>query len=414
MIQISPAYGLYEYQQQVLSEILAELSPATRQFTGPRRCIIAHLPTGAGKTRTACHAACQILNQYQSVGKLVVWLASTEELCQQASDDLTEAWNHLGNRPVNHYELWGNRDLDLNQLKEGILITGLAKLASKAKKDYSAIRQLAERAALVIFDEAHQAIAQTYRFVTEQLISYRAPLLGLTATPGRTADVGDDDQGLAEMFNFKKATIDPRGYPNAVVYLTKEGFLADPQFTPIHIESNVEVKQPQAYRDYSRADLRTIGDNPTWRKAIVETTIKALNDHHRVMVFCSSAGTVKDCVAEIRAAGLEADGVLGTTPHDQRAKIISCYQASEGPPRALLNYGVYTAGFNAPRTRCVVAGRATTSLVLYSQMIGRAMRGPRSRGNRTCQIYTVADSSLPGFRSVAAAFQNWEDLWKTE
>ena len=45
----------------------------------------------------------------------------------------------------------------------------------------------------------------------------------------------------------------------------------------------------------------------------------------------------------------------------------------------LFNYGVLTAGFDEPRTRCVIIGRPTTSLVLYSQMVGRAMRGAASR-----------------------------------
>ena len=108
----------------------------------------------------------------------MIWLASTEELCQQASDDLSLAWQHLGNRSVNRYELWGNRALDLNSIEDGILVAGLPKLWAVARNDYSGIRRLAEAAALVIFDEAHQAIARTYRFITEQLVTYEAPLLG--------------------------------------------------------------------------------------------------------------------------------------------------------------------------------------------------------------------------------------------
>ena len=77
----------------------------------------------------------------------------------------------------------------------------------------------------------------------------------------------------------------------------------------------------------------------------------------------------------------------------------------------MFNYGVLTAGFDAPRTRCVIIARPTTSLVLYSQMAGRAMRGLRAGGNRTAEIMTVADTDLPGFGSVTDAFTNWEDLW---
>ena len=78
---------------------------------------------------------------------------------------------------------------------------------------------------------------------------------------------------------------------------------------------------------------------------------------------------------------------------------------------ALLNYGVLTAGFDAPATSCVVVARPTTSVVLYSQMVGRAMRGRRVGGNRYCEIHTVVDTNTPGFRSVADAFANWEELW---
>ena len=131
------------------------------------------------------------------------------------------------------------------------------------------------------------------------------------------------------------------------------------------------------------------------------------------MVFCPSVESVKNCVADITAQGLLAEAVLGVTPPDQRREINRPIPVGrwrgQGPS---LNYGVLTAGFDAPRTRCVIVGRPTTSLVLYSQMVGRAMRGPRSRGNRTCQIYTVADASLPGFASVATGFQNWEALWR--
>ena len=106
--------------------------------------------------------------------------------------------------------------------------------------------------------------------------------------------------------------------------------------------------------------------------------------------------------------------ILGGTPELERKDSIDRFRSDVGPPMALFNYGVLTAGFDAPRTRCVVIARPTTSLVLYSQMCGRAMRGPKSGGNRTCRIYTLVDRSLPGFGSVAEAFTNWETLWKSD
>jgi superfamily II DNA or RNA helicase len=72
---------------------------------------------------------------------------------------------------------------------------------------------------------------------------------------------------------------------------------------------------------------------------------------------------------------------------------------------------VLTTGFDAPRTSAAVIARPTKSLVLYSQMVGRAIRGVRAGGNETAVIVTVVDQGLPGFNSVADAFTNWEDIW---
>ena len=77
----------------------------------------------------------------------------------------------------------------------------------------------------------------------------------------------------------------------------------------------------------------------------------------------------------------------------------------------VVNYGVLTTGFDAPATSAAVIARPTRSLVLYSQMVGRATRGTRAGGNDEAEIVTVVDPHLPGFGSVADAFKNWEDVW---
>ena len=412
MKPLEPIYQLHPYQHQVLDDILAALMPDRGAVVQPQRRAVAHLPTGAGKTRIACHASCAILNRHHSVGKTVIWLASTEELCDQAYEDLTWAWKHLGNRPVYQHQLWGNHNLDANQIKEGFVVAGLPKLWALAQKDYSVISRLAENAALVVFDEAHQAIAQTYRFITEQLIAFQTPLLGLTATPGRTAEITEQDQELADMFHAQKITIDSRGHQNPVAYLTRQGFLADPEYIPININSHVDVTSPEDDHEYTSSDLRKIGTSQDWLNAIVETTIRALRSHRRVIVFCPSVESTKACSTELQKKGYKADSILGATPPEERQKTIQRFKSSEEHPRAILNYGVLTAGFDARKTSCVIVGRPTTSLVLYSQMVGRALRGPMSGGNRTCQIYTVVDRSLPAFQSVQAGFQNWEAIWR--
>ena len=67
---VRPLYGLYPYQRQVLADILRALS-------SPERRAVAHLPTGAGKTRIAAHVACNLLNEKNTDDSLAIWLAST-------------------------------------------------------------------------------------------------------------------------------------------------------------------------------------------------------------------------------------------------------------------------------------------------------------------------------------------------
>ncbi len=401
---IRPKYALYPYQRQVVRDTLDQLST-------PQRRVVAHLPTGAGKTRIAVHVACRLLNDNDRDRSLVVWLASTEELCDQAAEALNLGWSHLGLREASIHRFWGSRNIDLRSLSSGFLVTGLAKLHATASTDHTLLSKLANDACAVVFDEAHQAIAETYSFITEQLCSTRPPLLGLTATPGRTAQLTDSDYRLAEMFNHQKVSIDPQGHDNPVTYLIQNQFLADPTFVSIQFESEVNVDTPPPENDYSPDVLDAIGQDARRTRRIVEITLQAIARHRRMIVFCPSVNSAYDCHNAMNQQGIHSHVITAATPSDYRRHAIDKFRSDAREHMVIFNYGVLTAGFDAPRTSCIVIARPTTSLVMYSQMVGRGLRGPRAGGNRRALILTVADTNLPGFASVTDAFTNWEELW---
>ena len=64
------------------------------------------MPTGAGKTRTAINLVSEKLKDNNK--NLVIWLAHTEELCQQAHDEFSKAWEIIGNRNLKSYKLFKN------------------------------------------------------------------------------------------------------------------------------------------------------------------------------------------------------------------------------------------------------------------------------------------------------------------
>jgi superfamily II DNA or RNA helicase len=74
----------------------------------------------------------------------------------------------------------------------------------------------------------------------------------------------------------------------------------------------------------------------------------------------------------------------------------------------LCNYGVLTTGFDAPRISALVIGRPTASPLLYEQMIGRGMRGPRFGGTEECLVVDIEDNI--GF-SGQLAFLRYADYW---
>ena len=404
---IEPCFGLHPYQRQVLRDIVREVS-------SPEPRIVAHVPTGGGKTRIAAHAACHLLNQRDDDSALIIWLAAAEELCEQAAEQLARAWGHLGKRGVVLHRHWGGSKIDLRALRSGFLVTGLAKLRSAANHDNTLLAHLAVQTVGVVFDEAHQAVASTYEHIVEQLCSRRPPLIGLTATPGRSAEMTEDDHKLAHMFRWKKATIDPHGHGNPVTFLIENRYLADPEIRSLRFDSGDAVIEMMPGTDYAEPALRSLGENEARRQEILRLVSDASRRHARILVFCPSVDCAHICADDLASDGIKSDVITTRTSDSDRAAAIDSFREGGADRRVLFNFGVLTTGFDAPRTSCVVIARPTTSLVLFSQMMGRAMRGPRAGGNKRASILTLVDTNLPGFASVSDAFTHWEELWAQE
>lgn len=406
---IEPLYPLFPYQRGVQKEVGEYLTGV------PHRAVL-HMPTGAGKTRTAMHIVSEHLSRRER--GVVVWLAHSEELCDQAVSEFIRAWKNIGNRELAVCRFWGAHNPDLLGVHDGFVVAGLRKLFEAAKQNLSFIGQLGKRVSLVVMDEAHQAIAPTYQLILQTLVDPYpgTELLGLTATPGRTwADV-DADEKLAEFFARRKVTLEIPGYASPIDFLVEQGYLARAQFRSLFHEGGVSL---------SGADLKYIEENLDLPRKLLDklaldqrrnlriiVEIEGLTKKYdRIIVFAVSVAHSDLLAAVLQARGINASSVTAQTPRDERRRILDCYKQANEDVQVLCNYGVLTTGFDAPRTRAAVIARPTTSLVLYSQMVGRAIRGPKAGGNEYAEIVTVVDTGLPGFGDVSKAFANWEDVW---
>lgn len=406
---VVPRFGLFDHQRHAVRELLPLL------MDGERRAVL-HLPTGAGKTRTAMHAVARILHDNDP--SVVIWLASGKELLDQAHEAFQEAWTQLGNRPLKVGLMRGDQMPDLAQFDDGFLVVGLAKAwATLSGADADWAVKLAPRVRLVVFDEAHQSIARTYRRITDELtVDYRCGLLGLTATPGRTWSDIDEDGKLADYFAGNKVTLHVPG-DNPIAYLIENGYLAKPTFRTLLSQPGLRIDEQESARIGKSLDipddvLAAMSTSERYIAAVLEAVEGLLTQGHaRVLVFAASVLHARLLTAILLSRNVASYTVTADTPTRTRASAVRAFKMRGAKPRVLVNFGVLTTGFDAPLVSAAVIARPTKSLVLYSQMVGRVIRGPKAGGTDTCTVVTVVDPSLPGFGDVASAFSNWEDVW---
>ncbi|HMV81175.1 MAG TPA: DEAD/DEAH box helicase [Leptospiraceae bacterium] len=405
---LSAEYPLFPHQRNAIAEIKAIISGSSKR-------VILHMPTGAGKTRTTMSFLAEYIRIHP--GALVVWLAASEELCEQASDEFQKAWKHIGDRDVRLYKFWGRHTVEPSTMQEGLMVAGLSKMFNMIKNQNKFISALGTKTKLVVMDEAHQAVAKSYSIIINSLIVYNnAPLIGLTATPGRSYSDITKDEELAEFFHRRKVTLKVEGYANPIHYLQSEGYLAKTEFYTLGHTGNVQLTQSEINAIQNEFDipekvLVQLGKNEIRNIEILKKFRDLITRHRRIMFFAASVEHSEMIAFLLRAMGIEAYSVSGKTSSSERNRVIQSFKDDSPEVKVICNFGVLTTGFDAPKTSCAFIARPTNSLVLYSQMVGRAIRGTKQKGNDKAEIITVIDTSLPGFRDMAEAFLNWEDIF---
>ena len=408
--QVAPSFGLFQHQRTAANRVWNVIKDGFGR-------VVLHMPTGAGKTRTAMHIVTRFLNGTEPT--VLVWLAASSELLDQAAEAFLKAWSTLGNRPIQLMRLWGTHAPNLSEMHDGIVVAGLQKMHALTSRDPLAVLRFSARVNLVVVDEAHQAVATTYSALITQLsdTGTQNALLGLTATPGRTWSDITADQRLSTFFGERKVTLEIEGWDDPVSYLIAEGYLANPTFRRIEYEPNSELQDVlrTAARndlDYSDKELSALSQSTNRNIAIANELRRLIESgHRRVLLFAATVRHAEIVAAALSVSGIDARVVTAGTSPLTRRRIIGAFRSPSGPPMIVCNFGVLTTGFDAPNTSAAVIARPTRSLVLYSQMVGRATRGPKAGGNHNCEISTVVDIDLTGFGDIAEAFTNWEDVW---
>jgi len=150
--------------------------------------IIAHMPTGSGKTRTTMEAVCDyIRNNAESENTYVVWMAHSDELCEQAVQTFEEIWGKVGCQDARIYRFWGGRPFgEINGAGATFIVTSFqtchAAMSTSQNRKFEELVKIKANCGLLIVDEAHMSVAPTYSEAINFLSNHDTKLIGL---PGR-------------------------------------------------------------------------------------------------------------------------------------------------------------------------------------------------------------------------------------
>ena len=407
----------------------------------PKGKAIVTLPTGAGKTRTAVDtirdwvtARWTRKNDFRN-GHTILWLAHTEELCEQAYVCFKQVWqasSHVS--PLQLFRFWGRYTRDFSKHRENLLAMRdrpsclistphrMVKLIGESNNDEHGISaEILATAQLVVIDEAHRAAAPSYRSVLDAFGDAESDtrIIGLTATPFRAEYLpSDETSGTRELKQIFRRIIEPIRTlgPDPRIELQRRGFLARPMWDAIETKTLLKpppLEDPEAITEdeIERIDfaLKKRADNPARRLLILEKILPLCKDDNTKIIYFGPSVIDAECMAFLlRLRGVTSAYVSGATREVTRRKVVDDFK--HGDVKVLCNCEVLTTGFDAPKVTHLVMARPTVSQVLYEQMVGRGLRGEKFGGTKNCVIIDCDDRYRE--KRPMLGYQAFREIWK--
>jgi superfamily II DNA or RNA helicase len=320
------------YQQEALDRTISMLCDY--------KSLLVVMPTGMGKT-----VFFSLLAASQQRRVLVV--AHRDELIRQAADKLKSIC----------METVGIEKAEETSDGERLIVTSVQTMSKTRRHSKLSPSEFD----LVIIDEAHHALGNTYRTVVDHFMSNPdCRLVGVTATPKR-----HDQQAMGQIF-------DDVSYEYSIENAVGDGWLV-----PI-VQHSVQVDDldfsgvKTTAGDLNEGELERILSQERIIHRIAAPLVDIAADKPTI-VFCASVNHSRMMMEVINRYKPHSAGFLcGETPTEERRTLIKKY--GEGDLQFLCQCGVLAEGFDAPATAIVAMGRPTKSLGAYMQWLGRGTR----------------------------------------
>jgi len=382
--------------------------------------------TGTGKTRMGMEHCIDLLERGDGAG--VLWIAQKTELLDQACDSIEQLWPvraQSAGEPLTVFRyLEGERFQDADLPAHAFMVVATSQQVQARIGNDPFLDAAMERCVLTVIDEAHYSLAEGHQRIVEhyRLVrgADRARVLGLTATPGRSNLTGhDESMRLAALFGRQLVVPDVHHDGTALAWFQREGYLS--KLNQEKVEAPDQIKQTAAkrkikdfgqiegFRDFTPEYLDVIGDDTARNRRIVEV-LKLLHAAERhMLVFCCNIDQAKLLHSAMMLDGIDCGIVHHEIDRRDRRSVIRRFRRQE--MRILLNVEVLTTGFDAPKIDTIVMCRPTLSRVLYEQMVGRGLRGPKMGGTAECEVVDFT-GNFENFDQPQAWKAFWQD-WKS-
>ena len=356
---------LFDYQEDMKERIEKALRL--------HRSVMAQMPTGTGKT----YLLTAVIDSFVSNDPMEkVWIvAHRRELVSQIDETV---------RKFHSYSASNTSSL-LSSVK--------AMSIQWLMRHYDEIE---EEPGMIVIDEAHHALAKTYKEMWKRFP--KAKFLGLTATPCRL-----NGKGFTDLFDV---LVQSWSVPEFI----SKGRLATYDFVSIKPDGVTQrlidsLQKRGADGDYQNKEMDMLLN----KKPSIERLYRSLEEYgkdRKGIVYAINISHAQKITKLYQEHGVKAIAIDSKTPATERQQDIEAFK--KGDIQVLVNVDIFSEGFDCPDVEFVQLARPTLSLAKYLQMVGRGLRV--AKGKKNCVI--IDNVGLYRVFGLPSQVWNWKAMFE--
>lgn len=332
---------LFDYQEDMKERIEKALRL--------HRSVMAQMPTGTGKTYLLTAAIDSFVEDNPNTK---VWIvAHRKELVSQIEETIKKFYSYSSSK------------------NKSLLVSVKAMSIQWLARHYNEIE---EEPGMIVIDEAHHALAKTYKEMWERFP--KAKFLGLTATPCRL-----NGKGFTDLFDVLVQSW------NIPEFISK-GRLATYDFVSIKSDGVTQrlidsLQKRGADGDYQNKEMDMLLN----KRPSIERLYQSFEEYgkdRKGIVYAINISHAKKIMELYQEHGIKAVAIDSKTPAAERQADIEAFK--KGDIQVLVNVDIFSEGFDCPDVEFVQLARPTLSLAKYLQMVGRGLRV--AKGKKNCVI----------------------------